>query len=479
MTATRNSARVGIRENAPRAAKAAALSLGIALFASGCSGGGTTGSAGDTTAPAGGSTASEGAASATETSAAASTSVLSCPPSEGGAGKDQGVKGDPATVPASTTTSPEPLKIGSILPTTGTLAYLGPPEIAGVDLAVKEVNEAGGVLGQDITITHRDSGDTTTDIATQSVTDLLSQNVSAIVGAASSGVSKTVINQITGAGVVHFSPANTSPEFTNWDDKGLYWRTAPSDVLQGRTLANYIMTCGAQTVGMITLNDSYGTGLQSNIQETVEAAGGQVIANEMFNTGDSQFSSQVDAIAAAKPDAIVLISFDEAKSIVPLLVAKGIDASTLFMVDGNTADYSADLDPGTLEGAQGTIPGPFTGTGFQEALATVDPALTSLAYAGESYDAVNLIALASEAAGSVEGAAIAGQLEAVSKDGTKCYDFAGCVTLLRNGEDIDYDGISGPVSFDANGDPTEAAIGIYKYDADNKPQPSRSEVGQL
>lgn len=465
MTASRNSARFGIGENAPRAAKVAALSLGIALFASGCGGGGTTGS--------------EAEGGDTETTAAAGTSALACPESEGGAGEEQGEKGDPAAVPASKTTSPEPLKLGSILPTTGTLAFLGPPEIAGVNLAVEEVNAAGGVLGQDISITHRDSGDTTTDIATQSVTDLLSQNVSAIVGAASSGVSKTVINQITGAGVVQFSPANTSPEFTDWDDNGLYFRTAPSDVLQGRTLGNYIMTCGAQTVGMITLNDSYGTGLQSNIQETVEAAGGQVVANEMFNTGDSQFSSQVDAIAAAKPDAIVLISFDEAKSIVPLLVAKGIDASTLFMVDGNTSDYSADLDPGTLEGAQGTIPGPFTGTGFQEALATVDPNLTSYAYAGESYDAVNLIALASEAAGSVEGTEIAKQLESVSKDGTKCFDFAGCVTLLRNGEDIDYDGISGPVSFNEKGDPTEAAIGIYEYDAENKPQPSRSEVGKL
>ncbi|WP_104180144.1 ABC transporter substrate-binding protein [Arthrobacter sp. B0490] len=465
MTATRNSVRFGIGESAPRAAKVAALGLGIALFASGCGGGGSTGS--------------EAEGGDAETSAAAATSALACPESEGGAGEEQGEKGDPAAVPASKTTSPEPLKLGSILPTTGTLAFLGPPEIAGVNVAVNEVNEAGGVLGQEISITHRDSGDTTTDIATQSVTDLLSQDVSAIVGAASSGVSKTVINQITGAGVIQFSPANTAAEFTTWDDQGLYFRTAPSDVIQGRILGNYIMECGAQTIGMITLNDAYGTGLQGTIQEVVEGAGGQVVGNEMFNTGDSQFSSQVDAIAAAKPDAIVLISFDEAKSIIPLLVAKGIDASSIFMVDGNVADYSKDLDPGTLEGAQGTIPGPFVGTGFREALATVDPNLSNFAYSGESYDAVNLIALASEAAGSVEGTAIAAELAGVSKDGTKCFDFAGCVTLLREGEDIDYDGISGPVSFDENGDPTEAVIGIYKYDENNVHQPSRSEVGKL
>ena len=96
------------------------------------------------------------------------------------------------------------LKIGTILPQSGTLAFLGPPEEAGVALAAKEINEAD--MGLTIEVVYRDSGDTTTDIATVSVTDLLSQDVSAIVGAASSGVSFTVIDQITSAGVVQFSP---------------------------------------------------------------------------------------------------------------------------------------------------------------------------------------------------------------------------------------------------------------------------------
>lgn len=463
MTATRNSARLGIGDNASRASKVAALSLGIALFASAC----------------GGSPSPETEVEGSETSAAPVASSLTCPESEGGEAPPPGEKGDPEAVPEATETSETPLVLGSILPTTGALAFLGPPEIAGVDLAVQEINAAGGVLGQDVEIIHRDSGDTTTDIATQSVTDLLSQDVSAIIGAASSGVSQTVINQITGAGVVQFSPANTSPDFTDWDDDGLYWRTAPSDVLQGRVLGNYIMACGAQTVGMIVLNDAYGTGLQASVTEAVEGAGGQVVANEMFNEGDSQFSSQVDAVVAADPDAIVVISFDQANSIIPLLTGAGVAPESLFFVDGNTADYSESLDPGTLAGAQGTQPGSFAGDEFRSALAEIDPDLSVWNYAGESYDAVNLTALAADAAGSTDGAAIAAELEAVSKDGEKCFDFAGCITLQRNGEDIDYDGISGPITFDANGDPTEAFIGIYEFDENNVPQPSRSEAGQL
>jgi branched-chain amino acid transport system substrate-binding protein len=132
------------------------------------------------------------------------------------------------------------LTIGTLLPQTGSLAFLGPPEFAGVDLAIKEINEAGGVLGKDVAKVDSDSGDTSTNIASQSVDRLLSQNVDAIVGAASSGVSLTVIDKITGAGVVQISPANTSPDFTDYPDKDLYFRTAPSDVLQGRILGNQI-----------------------------------------------------------------------------------------------------------------------------------------------------------------------------------------------------------------------------------------------
>ena len=442
---------------APRIAKLTALSLGVALLATACGG---------TSTP-----------SSTSSSSAAAAGIACPAPSATGAGTTAASEG--GSVPASATTTPTPLKIGSLLPTTGSLAFLGPPEIAGVNLGIKEINDAGGVLGKPVEVIHRDSGDTKTDIATQSTTALLGQGVSAIVGAASSGVSKTVINQITGAGVVQFSPANTSPDFTTWDDKGLYWRTAPSDVLQGKVLGNYMATCGAQTVGMIVLNDAYGTGLAKNVQAAFEAAGGKVVAQELFDEGDSQFSSQVDKVLAAKPDAIALITFDQAKSIVPLMTGKGVKPTQIFMVDGNMSDYSKDFQPGTLKGAQGTIPGTFAKDDFKKKLLAIDPALKDYSYAGESYDAVNLIALASEAAKSTKGTDIAAQLKAVSEGGEKCNTFPSCVTLLRNGKDIDYDGQSGPVTFSDAGDPTEAYIGIYEFQDDNTYKPVKEEFGKL
>lgn len=362
------------------------------------------------------------------------------------------------------------LKLGSLLPQTGSLAFLGPPEIAGVDLGVADVNAANSGLTD--TVIHRDSGDTTTNTATVSATDLLNQGVSAVIGAASSGVTKTVIDQITGAGVIQFSPANTSAQLSTWNDNGLYWRTAPSDVLQGEVLGNLIANDGNSTLGIIYLNDAYGSGLNDFVSKAFTAAGGKVVADEAFNEGDSNFASQVAAVVAAKPDAIALITFDQAKVIAPALVQASIKGKQLYFVDGNVADYSKDFAPGLLDGAKGTVPGLDTATlgDFTTRLLGVDSTLTDFSYAAESYDAVTLISLAAYAANSTDGKTIAKYLRQVSGgtgNGTKVTNFKDGAALLEQGKQIDYDGYSGPVTFDENGDPTDATIGIFQAQNDN------------
>jgi len=114
------------------------------------------------------------------------------------------------------------LKIATLLPETGSLAFLGPPEFAGIHMAIKEINAAGGVLGNPVINIRGDSGDDKTDTADQTVDRELGQGAQVIIGAAASGVTKLVIDKTTNAGVVEFSPANTSDEFTCWPDKGLY-----------------------------------------------------------------------------------------------------------------------------------------------------------------------------------------------------------------------------------------------------------------
>jgi branched-chain amino acid transport system substrate-binding protein len=366
--------------------------------------------------------------------------------------------------------------VGTILPQTGNLAFLGPPEFAGVDLAAADLEAAGFEFTIDVQ--HRDSGDTTTDIATASAGELITAGADVVVGAASSGVSFTFIDQLIDGGVVMISPANTSPDFSDYPDDGFYWRTAPSDVLQGRVLGNLMTSDGAASVGFITINDPYGTGLQENAAMAVEAAGGTVTGSVLYNPGDTNFTTQVQEIMAGQPDAIAIIAFAETAQIVPELVTQGFPASGMYFVDGNLSnDYN--FPEGTLDGTKGTLPGNPADETFRDRLLEQDPNLQDFSYGPESYDAVILAGLAAAQGGSADPVTIRDNMQSVSEGGEKCTDVAECLQMIADGEDIDYDGPSGPIEFDENGDPTEAYIGIYQYGADNKYTFVNAEFGSL
>jgi ABC-type branched-subunit amino acid transport system substrate-binding protein len=368
-----------------------------------------------------------------------------------------------------TATGDGTLTVGTLLPETGSLAFLGPPEFAGVQLAVADINEAGGVLGNDVVQIDSDSGDTSSNIAQQSVDTLLSQDVDAVIGAASSSVSLSVIDKIVGAGVVQVSPANTSTTFTTYDDKGLYFRTAPSDVLQGRVLGDAVLADGYQNVAILALQDAYGETLAEQATKAIEDGGGTIVFQEFYDPKATDFSAVIDEASSTSPDAVILIAFDETKTIIPQAASRNFGPQDVpyFLVDGNLANYSEDFDPGTMAGAKGTLPGAETGDDFKQRLQDEYGELTEFAYAGESYDATILVALAAVAAGDDSGESIGSQMEAVSGGGTECTSFAECVELLDAGEDIDYNGVSGKIEFDSAGDPTSASIGIYQYGDDN------------
>ncbi len=367
------------------------------------------------------------------------------------------------------------LVIGSLLPQTGSLAFLGPPEFAGVDLAVKEINEAGGVNGKDVKHVKGDSGDADSGIAPAETDKLIKAGSDVIVGAASSGVSMTVIDKIQSAGVVMFSPANTSTAFDEkpYDGADLYFRTAPSDVLQGAVVSNLLVKDERANVALLARQDSYGETLAAEIKKGLEAAGSKVSVTSFYGEKAASFDAQVDEVAASKPDAIVLIAFDETKKIIPQLVAKNVgpqDVPTYF-VDGNTADYSTESFKAELKGVKGTIPGAEAPEEFRKRLLEVDPKLTDFSYAGESYDAVVVSALAAIAAGDDSGEAVASEIVNVTKGGEKCTTFKECAALLKDGKDIDYDGVSGPIELGATGSPTAASIGINLYGTDGKFKP--------
>jgi len=404
-----------------------------------------------------------------ESGAGSEESSSAEPSEESDAGGGGGGKGDGTLV------------VGTLLPQTGDLAFLGPPEFAGVDLAVKEVNEAGGVNGSPVKQVKADSGDGTPNIAPQETNNLLDAGADVVVGAASSSVSLSVIDKITGAGVVHFSPANTSTAFDTYDDKGLYFRTAPSDVLQGAVLANLVASDGFSNVAIMARQDSYGEALANQVEEVFTEQGGTITDKVLYNADAGQFNAEVDKIAANDPEAIVLIAFNETTKIIPALTAKGIGPQDkqIYFVDGNTADYSKDFDKGTLEGVKATYPGAELSGDFRKRMLSVDKSLSDFTYGPESYDAVVVTALAATVAGDDSGEAVAKEINGVTTDGEKCTEYAKCVEMIKAGDDIDYDGVSGPLEFNDTGSPSAATIGIFEYTAANIFENVRYITGQV
>jgi branched-chain amino acid transport system substrate-binding protein len=366
--------------------------------------------------------------------------------------------------------SADPLVVGGLLPETGNLAFLGPPEIAGVNLAVKEINEAGGVLGQDVTYLPGDSGDNG-DVANATVDRLLAEDVDAFIGAASSGVSLTVIDKITQAGVIHFSPANTSPTFTDYADNDLYFRTAPSDVIQGAALADIMIADGNQSATFLVLNDSYGTGLLEFTKGPFEAQGGVVDLENIYDPKAENFDDIVQAAVSADSDAIVIIGFDETSKILTGLIENGAGPAekSIYGTDGNMGNALAGAfdDPTVLTGMRGTLPGVDVEADFadfRDALLEVDPELIDFSYSAETYDAIVVMALAATIAGTSEAPVFATEINDVTRGGEKCTTFVDCLALVEAGEDIDYDGVSGPLEFRDEGEPTQASILILEFD---------------
>lgn len=379
----------------------------------------------------------------------------------------------PEQATAGATPVTTPLVVGTLLPETGTLAFLGPPEVAGVQLAINDVNAAGGVLGQPVQLIPGDSGDTTTDTANVTVDRLLAGGADVIVGAASSSVSLKVIDKIASAGVVQFSPANTSDQFVCYPDKGQYFRTAPTDVLQAQALSQLIAEDGAQRVSILALNDPYGTGLAQNTVDNLQDAGipSDQIQKIIYDPNAQSFNAEVDDVKNFAPDAVAVIGFEESAKIITRMHEVGIgpsDGTLVYGVDGNMGNALGEaVAKPLLDTMKGTTPLTDVGTEFQDRLKALNPALVDFNYSGESYDAVVISALAAEQAKSTAGTDIAANINSVTKDGEKCTSFAQCLPLVQAGTDIDYDGITGALNFSDSGEPATGSYGKLVFGPEN------------
>jgi len=342
------------------------------------------------------------------------------------------------------------IKVGIILGFTGPIESLTPAMRDSAKLAFQEASDSGALLGGE-TITVIEGDSTCVDsAAAQSVAEgQVSQGVAAIMGADCSGVTGAIASNVAVPnGVVMISPSATSPGLTTLDDKGLFFRTAPSDARGGQILADITKDRGIKSVAITYTNNDYGKGLADVYEAAVKAHGISVTTVASHEDGKGDYSAEVAVLAAAGGDAVAVIGYLDqgGKGIIQGSIDSGA-FDTFILSDGMIGQSLVDAFGKDLSKSFGSLPGSTgKGAGVFTKVASAAGIDSSGPYTGESYDAAALIVLAMQAGGSADRASIAKNVMAVANGpGKKIYpgQLKKGLDLLAKGKAIDYEGATG------------------------------------
>lgn len=368
------------------------------------------------------------------------------------------------------------LVMGALLPQSGDLSAILPALQTPIEMAVKEINDAGGVNGKPVSLKIADDG-TSPDVATTSLDTLLtSDKIDVLLGAAASTTTLGIIDKVVTAGVTECTGSSTSAELTDVKDNGYFFRTAPPDKFQGPALAQVVLNDGKSKVAIVTRNDSYGTGFGSALEKALTDGGAQVVINTAYDPNASDFSADVSKVKNAGPDAVIVIGFnDDGGKIVKEMIAQGVgpDKIQIYTADGmQGSSFYKGVDannPAVVKGIKGTAPAADIKGVNHPFVAEYKKTGKDTIFSSYYYDCTLLLALAAQAAGTDDPGKIKDEVVNVSKDGEKCQTYKDCLALLKDGKDIDYDGAAGPEDLSDIGEPTVGVYDVWSYDAKGAP----------
>ncbi|MEM9035612.1 MAG: ABC transporter substrate-binding protein [Actinomycetota bacterium] len=389
------------------------------------------------------------------------------------------------TQPSASTTAPPTtlaavaedgvLTIGSLLPETGSLASLGPPLIRAVELAVIDVNEAGGVLDGPVGLVSADSGSDAAQ-AELALVPVLDGRADVVVGPAVDGVTRRVFDTIIARPALSCLPATTSVELIARDDGGLAFRTAPADLLQMVAIADLVAGSPATTVALLAAEDEVGLRLSARLAAELADREIDVVLEQTYDPGAADTSAAVELVVESGPDTVVLLGGDEGPGVLRGLLEAGFAGDDVLVNDAIASPLLGELvdpaNPGLVDGVRGTVPtdqAPLGGEFFEAAFTDFAGNIDTF-FAAQAYDCVIVTALAAASTGASEPSALAGAIVEVTTGGTACSTFAECLPLIEEGTDIDYVGASG-VDLDADGLPTSGVYDVFQFDADGTQQP--------
>jgi ABC-type branched-subunit amino acid transport system substrate-binding protein len=351
--------------------------------------------------------------------------------------------------------------LGALVPLTGDLQAYGQTSLNGIELAAQQINNAGGVLGQDLEI---QTGDTQTkpQAGIDAAKKLVSiEGVSGIVGALSSGVTIPVAESVTSKeGVPQISGASTSPVITGLEDQDFMFRTVPSDAFQGKALAEVTANKGLSKVSILYVNNDYGEGLANSFQQAFEKRDGGVVSSSAYEPGNASYRGEVSNAATGGAEALVLIGYPESGITILRQAIEGGHFDQFVFTDGLKAPEVIDaLGADALAGSFGTAPQALTDStaaqNFESAYKEEYGKVPPKPFIDTAYDATYVLAMAAEAADSTKSKAVRDALRDVANPPGKEIlpgEWDKASTALANGNEVDYTGASGAITLDDAGD---------------------------
>lgn len=366
------------------------------------------------------------------------------------------------------------MKIGLLL------NFTGSPEASedrkrAFELAILHVNEGGGVLGIPV---EGVSADATGDpsVAVETARRLIeTDGVSAIVGPNASAAALPIARSVSGAiGIPTISPSATSPQLTGVDDNDYFFRTALSDSVQGPVLARVTQRRGFNNVGLIYKDDAYGQGLAASFAASWEGT----LRLVSVDAPQASYLPELLRSANAGAEALVVITPEDfALSIVREAIDEGVYSRFVFGDAVKRLSLVKEIGGARLGGMHGTgaasAPDNAATADWEAAFIAEFGELPVLAYVKETYDATVALALAAEAAGSLDGAAIRDHLRVIAGPPGRVVPgtpkgVVDALSLLAQGHEIDYEGAANMLDWDENGDLRRGYIGTWRFTADER-----------
>jgi branched-chain amino acid transport system substrate-binding protein len=350
------------------------------------------------------------------------------------------------------------LRIGLLLPQSGPGAAIGEPLIAIAQSAIDLVNANGGVMGQDVEMIVRDEGADAASALTSIDDFLANDGIDVLIGPLSSPITLSVLPRLMESNIGTCSPSATAISLASFPDEGLFIRTTPSDGLLAQAMARLVAQTGITETSIAYPDDSYGRDFVVELRRALLVRGISVTFETAFAPANSDYSSLAEELSAQSKGVITLIGDSESGA---RFLNSLVMANSTHQIVVNDPLSAADLS--TNENLNSSIRRNIIGVAANAFAGVGKTSAEHIAFSAAIVDCVNLLTLGSIAAGSDNAIAIMSQVIITSRGGSGCGDFPTCLALLKAKLNIDYNGSTGQLDLDPNGDPSRASFLTFGF----------------